>query len=207
MTDRERYKRAFDLIGPSENMDIMEYVEEKEMKERKPNRFFRKVGAVLAALAVTVGLGAVAYASDLGGIRKPVSIWLHGEMTEAVIEQVGDGAFEVTYPDGHKRSTGGMVEDGGKMRGATMDEIIEQLLTEVDLEYDENGNYWIYIRDHKIDISDQIAEKGYAQVKVKDGVLADYITVVPDGNGGVGLSCGHFGYPSVESVRRSTGTF
>ena len=66
---------------------------------------------------------------------------------------------------------------------------------------------WIYIRDHKIDISDQIAEKGYAQVKVKDGVLADYITVVPDGNGGVGLSCGHFGYPSVESVRRSTGTF
>ena len=206
MTDRERYKKAAGLITPSENMDIMAYVEEKTMKEKRPAGFFKKAGIVLASLIVVLGLGAVAYASDIGGIRRPIRIWLHGDVTEVIIEQVGDGEFELTYPDGHKRETGGMVEDGGKMRGVTMDEIIDYLTTEVDLSWEDDGTVCLYIRDHKFDITDQINEKGYAQVKVKDGILADYITVIAHEGGGYGMSCNHFGFASPESVRRSTGS-
>lgn len=207
MTDRERYKKASDIITPSEGMDIMRYVEEKEMEKKKSFRPLRKLAAVCAALVVVLGLGSFAYAADLGGIKHPINVWLHGELTEVTIEQVGEGQFEVTYPDGHKRSTGGMVAEGGQMRGVNMEEIKDHLLTEVDATQDENGKYWIYIRDHKIDITDQIKEKGFAQVKVKDGILADYITVVFYDNGGCGLSCGHFGFVSEEEVRKSTGAF
>ncbi len=204
MTNSEKYKRASEILRPSENMDIMRFVEEKEMEKKRNKNALRKAAAVFAAFIVVIGLGTVAYASDLGGIRKPIKVWLHGDLKEVVIEQVGDGQFEVRYPDGSVRGCGGLTARDGEMVGVTLEEMEEHLLTEVEAVRDENGKCWVYIRDHRIDVTDQIVEEGYAQVKVKDGVIADYITVVFYENGGCGVSRNSFGFTSPEELLENT---
>ena len=205
MTNHERYQRAAGLIRPSREMNTKHYVEEKMMKNKKT---YRPLATACASLALVLLLGVGVYASNLGGFRSSVSVWLHGDVTEVSIEQVGEGQYEITYPDGTVRGTGGMAYENGQMRGVTMDEVLEEIRTAVEVEEDEDGKIWLYLRDHKIDITDQIAENGdWAQVKVKDGVLADYITVVWNGDGGYGVSTGHFGFASPEEVRSSTGSF
>ena len=84
------------------------------------------------------------------------------------------GQFEITYPDGSVRGTGGVsMGVDGKEKWETIEEVEERLLNDPEVEQDEEGRIWLYLRDHKIDITDQIEEKGYAQEKVKDGFLAD----------------------------------
>lgn len=202
MTNHERYQRAAGLIRPSREMNTKYYVEEKMMKNK---RSFRPLATVCATLVLVLALGVGVYAANVGGFRSSVSVWLHGDVTEVSIEQVGEGQYEITYPDGSVRSTGGMADENGQMRGVTMDEVIEEIRTAVEVEEDDDGKIWLYLRDHKIDITDQIAENGdWAQVKVKDGLLADYITVVWYGDGGCSVSTGHFGFDSPDELRQGS---
>jgi hypothetical protein len=183
-------------------MNTKHYVEEKMMKNK---RTYRPLATVCASLALVLLLGVGVYASNLGGFRSTVSVWLHGDVTEVSIEQVGEGQYEITYPDGTVRGTGGMAYENGQMRGVTMDEVIEEIRTAAEVDEDEDGRIWLYLRDHKIDITDQIAENGdWAQVKVKDGLLADYITVVWYGDGGCSVSTGHFGFDSPDELRQGS---
>lgn len=206
MTNRERYKNAAELVKPSGSLDTMAYVEEHIMNSRKTRRPVRTLITVCACVVLVLALCVTAYAADIGGVRHSINIWLHGDLTEVTIEQVGEYEYLITYPDGSTRGTGGaVITPGGKERAMTMDEIEECLISEIVCEQDDDGGYWLYIRDHKIDITDQMTENGYAQVKVKDGVLADYITVVFNGHGGYGIQTGRNGFPSPESVRKSTG--
>ncbi len=203
MTNRERYRKAANLVAPSREMNLMAYVEEQTMKKTN-RRPMRRVMLVCACVILVLALGVGAYAADVGGVRKSVGIWLHGDMTEVTIEQVAEGQFAVIYPDGSKRMTGGMSGGMNGMRGLTLDEITEYLRSSVEAEQDEDGRIWLYLRDHKIEITDQIAQRGVAQVKVKDGLLPDYITLIWEGDGGYSVSTGHYGYPSPESLRSST---
>ena len=199
MTNHERYRRAAELVQPVPERSIIDYVEAKTMKKRKPLKVF---ATVCAAVALVLALTAGVYAADVGGIRHTMNIWLHGDAVEVTIKQVGEGQFEITYPYGSVRAAGGLAEDGrGGMRGVTEEEIREEIISSPDAEQDEDGRIWLYLRDHKIDVTDQIAQNGYAQVKVKDGLLADYITLIWEGDTGYSVSTGHFGYPSVESLR------
>lgn len=201
MTNHERYRRAAGLIRPSREMNTKHYVEEKMMKNK---RTFRPLATVCATLVLVLALGG-AYAANVGGLRSSVNVWLHGDVTEVSIEQVGEGQYEITYPDGTVRGTGGMAYENGQMRGVTMDEVIEEIRTAAEVDEDEDGRIWLYLRDHKIDITDQIAENGdWAQVKVKDGLLADYITVVWYGDGGCSVSTGHFGFYSPDELRQGS---
>ena len=61
-----------------------------------------------------------------------------------------------------------------------------------------------YYRSHKIDITKQIEKRGYAQEKIKDGLLADYITVVWDEDGGYSLGTDYHKFPDVEELRENT---
>ena len=73
-----------------------------------------------------------------------------------------------------------------------------------EVEKDEDGRIWLYLRDHKIDITKQIEKQGYAQEKIKDGLLADYITVVWDEDGGYSLGTDYHKFPDVEELRENT---
>ncbi|MBR4231636.1 MAG: hypothetical protein IKR95_00320 [Oscillospiraceae bacterium] len=206
MTNRERYKNAAELVKPSGSLDTMAYVEEQIMNRKKTRRPLRTLITVCACVVLVLALCVTAYAADLGGVRHSIKVWLHGDVTEVTIEQVGEYEYLVTYPDGSTRGTGGaVITPGGKARAMTMDEIEEHLISEVVCESGDDGRYWLYVRDHKIDITDQITGNGYAQVKVKDGVLPDYFTVVWHDDGGYGIESSHTGFSSPESVRRSTG--
>lgn len=205
MRNNEKYKKAAELVENrlSEN-DILDFVEEHQTKRKMP---LRRLAAVCASLLIALMLGVTAYASDFGGFRHQVNVWLHGSMDEAVIEQIGDGQFTVTYSDGSVRSCGGVAYDNDQPRGLTMDEMVDSLLTSAEAEKDENGRYWLYIRDHKIDITDQINEKGWAQEMVKDGWLADYITVVWYGDDSCGIMTSHRSFPTLEEIQSSTRVF
>lgn len=206
MTNRERYKNAAELVKPSGSLDTMAYVEEQIMNRKKTRRPLRTLITVCACVVLVLALCVTAYAADIGGVRRSINVWLHGDLTEVTIEQVSEYEYRITYPDGSHRGTGGAVfTPGGKERPMTLDEIEEYLISEVVCERGDDGRYWLYIRDHKIDITDQITGNGYAQVKVKDGVLADYITVVMNNHGGYGIQTGRNGFPSPESVRNSIG--
>ena len=203
MTNSERIIRATDLIRPSRELNILSYVEDRALKQR-PRKLLRTAAAVCASLALVLMLGVGAYAADLGGARHLVSVWLHGDLTEVTIEQAGDGQYEIIYPDGSTRSAGGLSYDSdGTARGITMEELVDRLLTDVEAAQDEDGRYWLYIRDHRIDITDQIEEQGYAQEKVRDGLLADYITVVWYGEDSCGIITSHYGFATPEEVRKS----
>ena len=205
MTNRERYRKAAELITPSEGLDTLAYVEEHIMDKKRSKRPLRRLVTVCVCVALVLALGATAYAADLGGVRRSIKVWLHGDVTEVTIEQVGEYEYLITYPDGSTRGTGGaVITPGGKARAMTMDEIEEYLISEVVCERGDDGRYWLYIRDHRIDVTDQITENGYAQEKVKDGALPDYITVVWYGDGGCGIETSHTGFPSPESVRSNT---
>jgi hypothetical protein len=174
------------------------------MKMNK-KRIMKTVSAAFATVVLVAATGTGAYAANVGGIQDTVSLWLHGDVTDVTITEVGEGQFELTYPDGTVRGTGGMAEDGhGGMRGVTMEEMIEELRTAVEVEEDRDGHIWIYVRNHKIDITDQIKEKGYAKEKVKDGFLADYITVIWHEDGGCAVSTSHTGFMSEEELRNNT---
>ena len=205
MTNRERYRNAAEHIRPSAEMNVLNYVEGHEMKRSR--RPLRTVAVVFAAAALVLMMTVGAYAADIGGVQHKVSTWLHGEATEVTVTYNEDEqSYTLTYPDGTERTTGGLVYEGSEPRPMTEEEILDTL-NEPDMDWDDEGNVFVYIRDHKIDVTDQIRENGYAQVEVKDGLLTDYVTVVMHGeNQGFGISSGHFGYPSVEELKQSTGT-
>ena len=202
MKEQETYKKAMTRIRPSGQMDVLKFVEERTMKQRKTVRLLT---TVCASLAVVLICGVSAYAADLGGARHMVNVWLHGDMTKVSIEQVSEGQFQVTYPDGSVRGTGGMtVGANGEERGVTLKEVEERLRNDPEVAQDEDGRICLYLRDHKIDITDQIEKKGYAQEKVKDGFLADYITVIWPGDGSYSMGVDHFSFPDVNELKENT---
>lgn len=202
MTEQERYKKAMSMIRPSGQMDVLNYVEERTMKHK---RTVRMLATTFASFALVLLCSISAYAANIGGIRHKVNIWLHGDMTEVSIEEVSEGQFEITYPDGSVRGTGGVsIGDDGNEQWETLEEVEERLLNDPEVEKDEDGRIWLYLRDHKIDITKQIEKQGYAQEKIKDGLLADYITVVWDEDGGYSLGTDYHKFPDVEELRENT---
>ena len=139
MKNSEKYKQAASRITPSANMNVMNYIEEKETKRMMKTPVLRRALAVCMSLLFAIGLGYTAYAADFGGIRRPIDLWLHGSMDEVTIEDAGDGQYHVTYSDGSVRSVGGFAYEGDAARDLTEDEIISLLLTQTEVEKDENG--------------------------------------------------------------------
>ena len=204
MKNSDKYKQAASRITPSANMNVMNYIEEKETKRMMKTPVLRRALAVCMSLLFAIGFGYTAYAADFGGIRRPIDLWLHGSMDEVTIEDAGDGQFNITYSDGSVHSVGGFAYEGDAARPLTEDEIIDLLLKQAEVEQDENGSYWLYLRDHKIDITESLLKQGYAQEKIQDGFLADFITVVLHDEDSWGVMTDHFSFPSPEEVRDNT---
>ena len=79
-----------------------------------------------------------------------------------------EGGVLLTYPDGSQRSTGGVAhESNGDMRPMTTEEILEDLSNEIEVEENDKGRIMFYYRDHAVDITDQIDEKGIVKLRFK----------------------------------------
>jgi len=205
MNNRERYIKASSVIEPSADFasKVLKEAEKKDTKDcrtYKPMRTKKRgLVTIAAAFVMVLSLTVGAYAADLGGFKGTVDSWLYGEATKIKVEQVSEYEYEITYPDGSIRGTGGAVDDGkGGMRAATTEEVIEDINNEIVVEKNDKDRIMLYYHDHAVDITDKIDEKGIAKVRFKDGVLSTYITVKWNGDGDYVTDTGYFGYESIE---------
>lgn len=172
MTNKERYQRAFSALHASGEM-----MEVNVMKNTK-RRYVRRAVAICAA-ALVLALAGIAYAADVGGIRRTVQIWLHGDQTDAVLDILGS-EYTLTYTDGQgrtqERGGGGVAfEADGTERALTEEEIVEQL-DMPDVEYGEDGSVTVWWRGKGADITDKF-ENDICYVQLRDGGETKYLTV------------------------------
>lgn len=176
MTNKEKYKQAFSVLHPSE--DIYLEVERMAIMSRKAS--FRTAAAFVAVCLLMVCAGGMAYAADVGGIQRTIQFWLNGEMTNATFEYDSDGNYVISYPleDGTmgERGGGGIAyEKDGSERPLTEKEVLE-LLNEPEVVYEDDGTVWVYYYDQKIEITDRF-EDGICYVEVSNGDKTLYMTI------------------------------
>ena len=105
MTNKEKYKQAFDTLSASDNFSLE--VDKMSILNRK-HKLKTIAATVATCLIVTAGTG-TAYASDLGGIQRKVQLWIHGDQTTATLTINSDGSYTGTYADkdGKNKEFGG----------------------------------------------------------------------------------------------------
>ena len=196
MTNKERYQRTFRTLHASDRM-----MEVKEMKRTKHLSAARFV-PVAAALVLTLGLATVAYATDFGGIRRAVRLWIQGKQTDAVME-VENGSYKLTFEDEEgntvQREGGGIaMEPGGVERPLTAEELMEGI-DSPEIDFKEDGTVWVYYHNQSINITDRF-EKNICYVKLDDNGKDLYLTIKKEANGGFGYSTSSDGYPDPKSL-------
>ena len=200
MTNKEKYQRAFGVLHASD--DFLK--EELFMKQTK--RFpLRRALCLCAAVILVFGLATVCYAADVGGIRRMVQIWVHGDQTDAVLD-IQNGSYTLTYEDAqgntHDQGGGGVaIEWDGSERPLTEEEIMEHLNTpEPEVEYREDGTIWIYYMDQAMEITDKFDENNCCFVQLRNGTDTLYVTVRKDN--GYSWSSTEFAQPEEFNVKR-----
>lgn len=194
MTGRELYEaiglvdeRYLDMVDTpeTENNTIME-------KHTKPIHF-RKITSFILAACLIFTLAVTVYASDIGGIRRMIQIWLFGDRTTAVLD-MQDGQYTLTDEEGSFiRGGGGVaIEPDGSERPLTEAEILEHL-DHPEVAYLDDGSIWVFYRGQKIEITDRFDKDGFCYLTLQDGEDVLYATI--DKNGGMATSPVEFVQP------------
>lgn len=172
--------KYLDMIDTSEmeNKIIM-------LKQKKPI-CLKKITSFILAACLIFTMAVTAYAADIGGIRRIIQIWLHGEQTTAVLD-IQNGQYRLTDEEGSFIKGGGGVafEPDGSERPLTEEEILAHL-EHPEVIYQEDGRIWLYYRGQKIDITDRFDEEGYCYLELQDGEEVLYATI--EKNGGLATS-------------------
>ena len=171
MIVKERYKRAFSLLRASDYSKM----EVKSMNNVKILPV-RRLVALCAAVALVAAMASVAYAADLGGIRRTIQLWVHGDQTNAVLE-VKEGSYTLKNDQGETVQAGGgvAIDIFGRERPLSEEEILDHLDTP-EVEYKEDGTVWVYYRGQTLEITD-LFQDGVCYVQLKDGDEVRYLTV------------------------------
>lgn len=190
MTNKQRYRRAFSALHASRS-SLM------EVKHMKQKTHLARPAVVCALVAMAIGLTSVAYAADVGGIRRSIQFFLNGQRTDATLD-IEDGSYTLTWEDengvSHERGGGGVAyEADGTERPLTEEEIVEQL-NFPEAECRDDGSIWLWYRETGLDITDKFGEDGLCQVELDTGDGPLYVTVNRQG----GLSCSAEGYVRVD---------
>ncbi len=215
MNNHERYKRAFQALHAPEDS----YLEAVNMnKQRERFCLSRRAAAVVLAAVLVVGSLTAAYAADLGGFRRMLTLWVHGKPTDAQVEffdpamgdaddagtdRQGESAqpdYVVTWTDGNgeeRQMMGGgvAIEPGGVERPLTMDEYLEHIegMAVEQVEVTEDGRVMFYWYDQAVDITDRF-ENGVCRFTLTHGDETMYFTVIDAGDGAYNVSAAADGY-------------
>ena len=194
MTNKERYKRALNTVLPDEKLTALKIVEkDKEISvSMNTTNWKRRIASICAIVAILVGSAGVAYAANIGGLRRSVDSWLYGEAVAVEIIDQGKGEFVIRYPNGYERKTGGLSFDSnGNPVPFTVDDVIETM-DDADI-VEEDEKILLCLRDHVFDITEDLQDDRTAKISVKDGILPTYITVTADMDGGYSIFTRHIG--------------
>lgn len=178
MTNKEKYQRTFSTLHASDDF----LTEVSHMNTRKQFSSRRLAGICVAAILV-FAMTTAAYATDFGGIRRTIQLWIHGDQTDVVWE-VQDGEYHATYRDAdgntHEIGGGGLAFDAdGNERAVTEEEILEHLDRPY-AEYKDDGTVWVYYHDQSIEITDSFDENGVCFLLLKNGDAPMYMTIKYD---------------------------
>ena len=175
MIDKEQYQRTFGVLRASG--DFL-----KEDITMQPAKRFsaRRIGILCAAVILILGMATVCYAADVGGIRRTVQLWIHGDQTTAVMD-IQNGQYNMTYEDaeGHTQQRGGggvAINPDGSERPLTEQELLEHL-NSPEVAYKEDGSVWIYYMDQAMEITDRFDAQNVCFVQLKNGDETLYVTV------------------------------
>lgn len=203
MTNKERYKQAFSVLHASEQAKEATNVRtEKTVQFTGKKRASRAVMIALAA-ALLLALTTVGYATDIGGIRRTVQIWLDGDRTDAVLELQGD-SYTLYYEDAEgqtrEQQGGGIAYDFfGRERPLTEDEIIEHINSPF-VDVREDGSVWVSYKDQVFDVTDKLDENGVCYVQLKDGENTIYMTLRVYEDGSTGYSTDLHKFPNAKGL-------
>lgn len=175
MTNKEKYQRTFGTLHASDKF-LMEVT---QMNNRKIISF-RRVVSPCAAVILVFAMAGVAYAADLGGIRRTIQLWIHGDQTDVQWE-VQDGEYHASYQDAdgntHEIGGGGIAfGPDGEERPLTEEELLEHM-DRPDVEYLDDGTVWVFYHNQKVEITDKFNEDGCCFMELKDGDNTQYLTI------------------------------
>ncbi|WP_026654221.1 MULTISPECIES: hypothetical protein [Butyrivibrio] len=175
MSNKENYKKAFSVLKSSCDFTL----EEKRMNRIKRENTHRNLlVAAVAMLVVLVGSG-TAYAADLGGIKKTVQMWVHGNKTDVSYEfDEEKNNYVKTYVNENGEE---VQEDVSVWHGDNTpleeDELIEYESDNVSYEKTDDGRFMIYYQNKAVDITDKftdgtcyihvVGEKGEKYIRIK----------------------------------------
>ena len=175
MMNKEKYKRAFSVLKPSE----ISFQEVDNMARLQKKTRIKTAAAIVTGCILIGGTG-TAYAANVGGIQRTIQLWIHGDQTTATLNVSDDGTYTMEYydEDGNlSQSGGGIAMDAD---GTTRPLTEAELLAEIDspeVEYEEDGSVWVYYHSQSIDITDKFNENGICFVKINDGNETLYLIV------------------------------
>lgn len=209
MTDKEKFKKTFDKLHASPDVltEVLNMTANEKVVPIRKKHNLSRVAVAAAALILTLGSGATAYAMDLGGIQRIVQIWIHGDQTSATFT-IDNGIYSLDYTDEngkevHQGGGGVAFNEDGTERPVTDEEIMEHVINTPTVSWEDDGRIWVYYMNQKIDITDKF-EDGYCYVKLEAGGETKYMTVKysdPSCGGlGYGLSTHAFLQPNEFSV-------
>lgn len=184
-------RKLYEAIGEVDDkyLDMIDTSEMENkiiiLKQKKPI-CLKKITSFILAACLIFTMAVTAYAADIGGIRRIIQIWLHGEQTTAVLD-IQNGQYTLTDEEGSFIKGGGGVafEPDGSERPLTEEEILAHL-EHPEVIYQEDGRIWLYYRGQKIDITDRFDEEGYCYLELQDGEEVLYATI--EKNGGLATS-------------------
>ena len=93
MIDKDQYQRTFGVLHASGD-----FLKEETLMQSKKLVSPRRALCLCAAVILLFAMATVCYAADIGGIRRTVQIWVHGDQTSAVMD-IQDGQYTLTYQD------------------------------------------------------------------------------------------------------------
>ncbi len=175
MIDKKQYQRTFGVLHASGD-----FLKEDITMQSTKHFPMRRIVFLCAAVILIFSMATVCYAKDVGGIRRTIQLWIHGDQTSAVMD-IQNGHYTITYEDGegntHERGGGGVAfNPDGSERPLTEEELMEHL-NMPEVEYKEDGSVWIYYMDQAMEITDRFNEENICFIQLKNGAETLYVTV------------------------------
>ena len=179
MIDKKQYQRTFGVLHASG--DFLK--EDFTMQSPKPFPV-RRIVILCAAVILVFSMSIVCYAEDVGGIRRTIQLWIHGDQTTAVLD-IQNGEYTIHYEDTdgtpHEQSGGGVAfNPDGSERPLTDEEIMEHVMEEArmpEIDYRKDGSVWLYYMDQAMEITDNFNSDGICFIQLKNGSDVLYLTV------------------------------
>lgn len=183
MTNREKYKEAFSVLQTSRDISL-EVENMANMKRR------HKMNLAFAAFAscIIIGGSVTAYAADVGGIREIFSAWINGqEVTVSVKDNADENGYTFSYNnDGTEVAWVGdgvnLDENGNEVKMSAKD-IMDECSDSPQVDTDNAGRVWIYLKDQSKDITDLFDEKGICRVAVSGDGTTHYVKITREKDG------------------------